>query len=237
MYEYADITYPGSRGNLILSLYAPNSPFDNAITEWRRGVPLTCQARDWEVEDIVTGASGSINAGACTDTERNFWDSLSDITQLLTQNLNVGVGKPSTENEVDGFPKEGETCSGPVDGCATESAKRCLANPLSDSGAKHFSATCKASHFSVDQNGTGSILTQGEDLFSESNSSAFPLMVNNTGASLDLAQAVPAICPCNCTYISQACCGAADGVVYESGMLKLGELAPEVCRLASVASS
>ncbi|KAI9679373.1 MAG: hypothetical protein M1817_005395 [Caeruleum heppii] len=38
--------------------------------------------------------------------------------------------------------------------------------------------------------------------------------------------AVPDACPCNGTYVSEACCGAPDGVVYEGPEKKLGELVP-----------
>lgn len=33
-------------------------------------------------------------------------------------------------------------------------------------------------------------------------------------------------CACNCTYVSQACCGVASGVVHEASSLKLGSLKP-----------
>ena len=100
-------THVGTRGNLILSFYASGSPFDIAIAEWRQGVPLTCQAKGWEVKNVATEVSSSIDAGSCTGTEQNFWDSLSDITQLIMyRNLTEEFGDVKVGDKVTWFSRE-----------------------------------------------------------------------------------------------------------------------------------
>jgi len=46
----------------------------------------------------------------------------------------------------------------------------------------------------------------------------------NSAAAAEAAGSIP--CPCNCTYISYACCGSANGFVYEVASNKLGMLMP-----------
>jgi hypothetical protein len=40
----------------------------------------------------------------------------------------------------------------------------------------------------------------------------------------ELEEPIPSPCPCNTTYVSQACCDGHDGMIWEAPELKLGEL-------------
>ena len=208
----------GSRGNLILTFYAPGSPFDNAVNQWRQDIALTCQATAI-AKDIATGESSSLDAGSCTDTEQNFWDSLSDITELEDLRSTNGLDLPTISTS----PKLGEPCTGPVNVCATSDGSRCIAEVSSENDGQYFSATCQLSHFGIDSRTQNEILVAGEDPIYKTNGS---ITVNTTTTYTAL---IPATCPCNCTYVSEACCDAPKGIVHESAKARLGSLSLKQC--------
>ena len=50
---------------------------------------------------------------------------------------------------------------------------------------------------------------------------------NNTDDADDENYEIPYGCPCNTTYVSNACCDSVDGIIYEPTSMKLGELSPD----------
>lgn len=211
----------GSRGSLILTFYEPGSPFDKAIEQWRQGIPMTCQDTA-AAEDAATGTSGSVDAGSCTDTEVNFWDSLSDITQLEPVHSPPVINSAASNTA----PKSDEPCSGPVNSCATDDGSRCIANLSPGAGNKFYTGTCKPSHFAMNPSGLGSVLVEGQDPIYEINSWIGNTSIPNFVPAMDITAAA---CPCNCTFVSETCCDAPSGIVHGSAKLKLGELRPEQC--------
>ena len=217
----------GSRGNLILAFYEPGSLFDNAVTQWLQEKILTCQGTA-EFEDISTETIGSIGAGSCTDTEVEFWDSLSDIEDL--KGLQVASDLANPVNHAS--QKCGEACSGNDGSCATSDGTRSIAETSQGNETRYFTGTCKPSHYAVDLNKGSEVLVDGQD-------SGYPA----ANASSRIIQAIgtttliPAACPCNCSYVSQGCCNAPSGVVYEAPRLKLGKLGPEQCTEGSINAS
>lgn len=208
----------GSRANLIIALYAPGSPFDNAVNQWRQEATATCQGSKI-FEDVATGASGSIDAGSCTDMEQDFWDSLSEI-----EHLSDFPDVDSLGSSANTAPKLGEPCFGPVSACATSDGCRCIAEVSTESGGQYFTGTCKPSHYAVDEQRLSEVLVEGEDPMNKSKIASAG--ANGTVGAMAL---MPAFCPCNCTYVSEACCDAPSGIITESSKLKLGELRPEQC--------
>ncbi len=181
-----------------------------------------------EAEDIATGSSELLDVGSCTDTEQDFWDSLSDIADinfLKKPNTLMTSHKPTP-------PKSGESCPGPVNICATSDGSRCIAELSVGAGGHQYTATCKLSHFSTDRKRLGEVLFAGEDPLYQAKNSA--LSLNGTPQAMSM---IPAVCPCNCTYVSNACCVAPSGIVYENTKLKLGELRPEQCLEGLIKSS
>lgn len=98
--------------------------------------------------------------------------------------------------------------------------------------SRGYTATCKPSHFAQQQNGPGDVLVEGEDPLLQSDNST--LSINSTLSTLELS---PAACPCNSTYVSEACCDAPSGVVYEDAKMKLGELQLEQCLVSVLTES
>lgn len=223
-----DITI-GIRGNLILAIYAAGSPFDIAVDEWRQGIKLKCEATE-PVEDIATGASSSVSAGSCTDMEQDFWDSLSDITDLNSLDPPTLPGSLTLAGNTATLPKAGETCSGPVNSCATDSGCRCIAELSSDTGGQYFAPTCKPSHFEINGNKDGAFMVAGEDLLSSNTSLSG---TNNTALGLLPTVIAPIACPCSCTYVSEACCEVPSGSIHEEAKFKLGKLDPKKCSQTS----
>lgn len=210
----------GYTSNLVLAFFAPKSPFHEAILQWRRGDPPTCQA-EAPSEDIWTGASGSLGAGSCSDTEQEFWDSLSDIESLHSMNPFGNLTVPSTPRPA---PRKGEVCGGPVNVCATEEGCRCLAEPSTNGdpkGGTLYKATCQVSHFANDWVRPGARLLRGDDPTPESGNPILSNFNSSLGGGQNL---VPAVCPCNATYVSESCCSARSGMVWEEARLKVGIL-------------
>lgn len=108
--------------------------------------------------------------------------------------------------------------------CATEDGSRCLAEPLiggDSKGGMSYKATCQLSHFANDWGRPGARLLRGEDPTQESGN---PILSNLTG-TVGGQNLIPAVCPCNATYVSESCCVATSGMVWEEAKMKLGKLA------------
>lgn len=102
------------------------------------------------------------------------------------------------------------SCSAPHE-CLGGENYRCVADIAGFADTRHLEGCCELDTYST---------SWGRRLLS--NSSTMPDQSASTaGAFLsDFG------CACNCTYVSQACCGAPDGVVSEPASLKKGVLAP-----------
>ena len=201
--------------------------FDNAVTQWLQEKILTCQGIA-EFEDISSETIGSIGAGSCTDTEVDFWDSLSDIEDLKGLHVSGDLANPVHHVS----RRCGEACSGPVGSCATSDGCRCIAETSQGNGASWFTGTCKPSHYAVDLNKGSEVLVDGQDLGCLATNASSRII-----QTIGTTTFIPAACPCNCSYVSQGCCDAPSGVVYEAPRLKLGELGPEQCTEGSINAS
>lgn len=136
---------------------------------------------------------------------------------------------PSTPG-VKSPPTCGEPCYGPINSCDPLTGCSCIADPLDSSSNAMYTGRCGVVYTSA--------ATWGRRL----NSLDFPTQTGNNASSsvagggapvnIPLTQigAIPpalvgdAACPCNCTYVSHACCGSLNGIVRESPKLRLGAL-------------
>ena len=101
-------------------------------------------------------------------------------------------------------------CSGSRD-CRREFGCVCIAEKWH---GEFYTGTCRLP-FSGNRNGRGLL---GTDLANATESS-FSMNSTLTGeGTMDLA------CPCNCTYVSRACCNSLTGIVYEAPNLRLGSV-------------
>ena len=114
-----------------------------------------------------------------------------------------------------------QPCAGPAHLCDGKDGCMCIADPWQGTGNRYFTGSCKRP-YSWQRNGNGRGLSEvGFNSTNLSNSSgSLPLLVPSSVNMTAMA------CPCNCTYVSEACCFSDSGVVHEAVSLKLGVLEP-----------
>lgn len=149
-----------------------------------------------------------------------------------TVNLRVpnsgGRGTVSSENTpaapTSKGPLCGQSCAGPAHLCYGKDGCICIADAWQGTGSGFFTGTCKIPYSWQRTNGEGSgrgLVEIGFNSTSSSNSTgALPLLAQSLGNLTGMA------CPCNCTYVSDACCSSVSGIVYETASFKLGVLEP-----------
>ena len=133
-----------------------------------------------------------------------------------------GTGPSSSRNGSPQSPSSsgptcGQYCAGPVNLCTGNDGCKCFADPYQGTGSGYFTGTCKTPYFSGD---SGRELTEiGSNTTLSANSTSFAL-------PLTMANSTHLACPCNCTYVSSACCTSDSGIVFEAPNKKLGMLEP-----------
>ena len=111
-------------------------------------------------------------------------------------------------------PTCGQNCWGVANSCADNTGCKCIAEHLT-SGV--FTGICKLLYSAL---GSGRGLSEVElTATKEVNTTVF-------FAAADAADLNNVACPCNCSYVSHACCGSASGIVYEAPGLNLGMVEP-----------
>lgn len=211
-------TYPPNRqggwktisteSNLIVVLYQPGSPYDNYVT-------AEIAAGRLIAGDIPNGVPfGDPNAQA---------PPAPPVDPLADDASSSAVGPPTMQK---GVPMCGQNCAS-VNLCTADDGCKCIADPWQGAGSGYFTGTCKIPYFA--SGGDGRELSEIE---SNSTTSAIngPSVGNTTLGAFDPATMVLGDtgfpCPCNCTYVSKACCFAEGGIVYEALNLKLGAVKP-----------
>ena len=111
-------------------------------------------------------------------------------------------------------PLTGNGCDQPCSthqDCPSDSDYLCVANSRTSQDPQLLNACCRSS---------------GSWLLQNSSSSSHGKLVR-PGTPPPLALPFSQFgCACNCTYVSQACCGVDDGLVYEPPSLRLGTVQP-----------
>ncbi len=185
-------------------LYQPGSPYDNYVTaEVAAGREVFADA-----EGVPLGDPTAVNPPAPQN-------------QAGANNQQAGGASgsnpPGTQQQSSG-PSCGQYCSS-IHLCTSPDGCKCIADPWQGSGSGYFTGTCKLP-YSASGRELGEIYI---------NSTSF---VNSTGTFNSADSPPPAqkptladqACPCNCTYVSNACCLSTSGIVYESPSLRLGAI-------------
>ena len=128
----------------------------------------------------------------------------------------AGVTSPGTQNKPNTGPLCGEYCWGPVNLCTGDDGCKCIADPWQGTGSGYFTGSCKLPYSAQDS---------GRELNEVLLNSTSPIASSPAGEMEALPESTLA-CPCNCTYVSNACCLSASGVVFEAPGLKMGVLQP-----------
>ena len=208
----ADRECLGATLGLVLAFYAPKSPFDQAVQQWHQA---TCQTM--AAEERVAGKTpevGKTESCAEDDDFQKFLDAIGDFSDLEEPEAPVAPVPPLC----------GERCWGPVNLCGASDGCRCIADSFQGVGSRYYTGICKPSNFAFDGRRLHETLVNGTNLVHVT--SNFTLTANGSAGFQEVASSA---CPCNCTYVSVACCNAPSGVVYEAADLKLGILEPSQC--------
>lgn len=204
----------GTTGSLVLAFYTPDSPFSKAVQQWKIDQAL-CHGT--AAGDHVAGkTSKNTQKESCAEEDEffAFLDAIGDFRELEEPE---GPEAPVP-------PLCGESCWGPVNLCGASDGCRCIADSFQGVGSRYYTGTCKPSHFAFDGRRLQESLINGTGLVHVTSN----FTLNVTGSASPQAVAAPA-CPCNCTYVSVACCDAPSGVVHEAAGLKLGVLEMSQC--------
>lgn len=125
----------------------------------------------------------------------------------------------------------GQTCGhycSSINLCTGDDGCKCIADPWQSPGSGYFTGTCNLPYFDsgrrlseVYVNSTSFVNVTGI-----LNSSARVEAPAFKAPSLSGTKYTGLACPCNCTYVSKACCFSNSGMVFEAPSLKLGALQP-----------
>lgn len=200
----------GDNNRLLLVLYARNSDFDNKV---RRRIALGHPVLGLEnaVGDIVYG----------TGSDRPDDDDATSSTG------------PPVANPAPNAPSCGQYCWGPGGPCDGADGCRCLADAWQGVGSALFTGRCQLPYrlsgsFYSGAAGRELLATAaaaaGGGLNSTGSNSTRIVSVAKDSANAIALTVANMACPCNCTYVSRACCRSATGTVYETPRLKLGAL-------------
>ena len=111
---------------------------------------------------------------------------------------------PSAESTNFQGPACGQNCAGPVNLCSGSDGCRCIADPWQGTGSGFFTGSCRTPYYD-----SGRELAEIDSI-----------------EAVDVTDLPGVACPCNCTYVSKACCSAGAGIVQEAPALRLGAVRP-----------
>lgn len=202
--------HSGTESNIIVVLYQPGSSYDNYVTaQIAAGREVTGDANG-----IPFGDPAATNAPAAPSDETADDASSSAVNPPGTQGLICGQ-----------YCSSNDLCTGD-DGC------KCIADPWQGVGSGYFTGTCKLPYFSGgsgrelgEVNNDSDIFVNSTGAFGVFDDSTAPLSQQSNPKNLTLTD-IQLACPCNCTYVSKACCSSTSGLVYEALSLRLGALMP-----------
>lgn len=159
---------------------------------------LTLFAPDSDYEKAI---QSMIQAGESICAQEAASGASVDITGAAS----CGSTPPSAPNTFTG-PICGRSCWSSANLCSGRDGCRCIAGSHQGVGSRFFSRLCKPA--------LGTNTTQ----------------VANGSVPADTSSATVtlAVCPCNCTYVSEACYESLTGIVHEPAVMNLGELEPPV---------
>ena len=134
---------------------------------------------------------------------------------LIANTTPDGASSSGAQDNPSG-PSCGQYCSGPVNLCTGYGGCKCVADPWQGTGSGFFTGSCKLPYSAQD---SGRELMEIDpnitNVIEPISASVVPIIDESTMA-----------CPCNCSYVSKACCLSTSGIVFEASNLKLGALLP-----------
>jgi hypothetical protein len=191
----------GNNQRLVSFLYAPYSVYDQEVLD------------DKEADRPIVAAEQANGLPIPADTV-NLPVPNAIGREPVTARIPPTPPKPSG-------PLCGQSCAGPAHLCDGKDGCICIADAFQGTGSKLFTGKCERPLYSWQRNGNGRGLSEvGFNSTTLSNSTGLLPSLVPSLANITMA------CPCNCTYVSEACCFSNSGVVQEAASLKLGVLEP-----------
>lgn len=192
--------HPDTVSALTIVLYEPGSSYDHYV-----------YSRILAGEDIGADRNGiPLGDPSAIKAQPALFNSTAGQTGASTSG--TGAGTPQA-----GGPSCGSYCSS-INLCSARDDCICIADAWQGVGSSHFTGICK-------------LPFKGRRLDEKtSNGTSSHQEINGTTSSLPPGPLPSAVldglaCPCNCTYVSKACC-ISDGIVHEAPSMKLGALQP-----------
>ncbi|KAI9888486.1 MAG: hypothetical protein M1814_006877 [Vezdaea aestivalis] len=181
-----------------------------------------------KVNLAVNGGNASDYAPLASDeaAQKEFADAFSSTAAKLVQaNQNLTKNPNVTADGICGGGDDTHPtyCTGIVDGC---SYKKTQGNITFDYTNGTYSPGNVA--------GSSCACVAMSDILPMLGNYSSPFYV---GTCVDLSVVLNPKCPCNVTYVSEACCNSTDGIVHEDASKKLGELDPSVYNETSAGNS
>lgn len=159
---------------------------------------------DWKsFHDKLDLGDGGVIAGP-TREARTFQ------TWFLKQRRPITQGQSSSKLPSHPAERRCQSCATQLD-CSSRDNYNCAADVGTSADSKLLEGCCKLDTYSTS---TGRRLLSNSTASAEGGRNTAGTLMGDYG------------CACNCTYVSQACCGAPDGLVFEPLALKKGGLAP-----------
>lgn len=195
--------------------------FQNLAGSWNH-IPHQNNAAGQEVSNSGASETSVNNFGAgAAAGGGNAGENNQAPANTFSAPVTAGVNPP---------PTCGEPCYGPINSCDPLTGCSCIADPLVSPSNAMYTGRCGVVYTSAASRGRR--LNSLDFLTLSGNNASSSAAGGGAPANMPLTQigAIPpalvgdAACPCNCTYVSHACCGSLDGVVRESPKSRLGAL-------------
>ncbi len=194
---------PGTESPIIVVLYQPGSPYDNYVTA-----------------EVAAGREAFADAEGVPFGDPTAANNQAPANQAGANNQAAsgasGTNPPGTQQQSSG-PTCGQHCAS-VNLCTGPDGCKCIADPWQGVGSGYFTGTCKLPY-----SASGRELSEISDNSTSSvDSAGTPKVARSSPPPPQHSVLTGQPCPCNCTYVSKACCGSASGIVHESSGFRLG---------------
>ncbi len=226
----------GVHGNLVVLVYQPGSEADDYITATlAAGNPVVA---GFDENSILMPEA--VHPPPVTGETSDAGSDNTNNRQPDTATTGGGTGA-----QWESAPQCNQFCYGPNNLCSTDNGCKCIADEFQGPGVAYFTGICKYTYaaYSNRRNLLGTDLnsTETTSLLNmssiDSTTTDLTVLANVTDinstlaaypsdwvAGVEVTQDSGVPCPCNCTYVSYACCGSTTGIIYEPPQMRLGAI-------------
>ena len=227
----------GVHGNLVVLVYQPGSEADDYImTTAAAGHPVVARSNG----NIILMPEAVHPPPVTGETSDAGSDNTND------RQPDTAATRSGTGAQWESAPQCNQFCYGPNNLCSTDDGCKCIADDFQGPGVAYFTGICKYTYAAysnrrkllgtdpLNSTETTSLLNSSstDSTTTDSTVLANATDINSTLAAnpsdwiagVEVTQDSGVPCPCNCTYVSYACCGSTTGIIYEPAQMRLGAI-------------